>query len=96
MLAVGGGGKWSTQQAYDIANTSLLDCDRLRAGSEDEKKAEVIFAQGVLCFCKAEAVLAGFLRSTKMDKEQLVERKFMQALQLFEQANQVRMSVGLV
>lgn len=45
--------------------------------------------QGVLSFCKAEAVLAGFLRSTKMDKEQLVERKFMQALQLFEQANQV-------
>ena len=45
--------------------------------------------QGVLCFCKAEAVLAGYLRSTKMDKQQLVERKFMQALQLFEHANQL-------
>lgn len=45
--------------------------------------------QGVLSFCKAEAVMAGYLRSTKMEKEQLVERKNMQALQLFEQANQV-------
>jgi len=89
LCRLGGGGKWTTQQAYDIANSSLSDCERLRQTSPDESRAEVIFAQGVLSFCKAEAVIAGYLRSTKMDKEQLVERKFMQALQLFEQANQL-------
>lgn len=44
-----------------------------------------------MAFCKAEAVLAGFLKSTKMEQEVLAERKFMQALQLFEHANQVQL-----
>jgi len=38
--------------------------------------------QGVLSFCKGEAVKADHLKSIKMEKNVLVERKYLQALQV--------------
>jgi len=89
LCRLGGCEKWTAQEAYEHANNALSECQKLRANAEDQLRAEVIFAQGVLSFCKAEAVQAGFLRSTKMEKEALIERKFLQALRLFQHANQL-------
>mmetsp|Transcript_54216 Transcript_54216/g.128798 ORF Transcript_54216/g.128798 Transcript_54216/m.128798 type:complete len:297 (+) Transcript_54216:697-1587(+) len=93
LCRLGGCETWSTQQAYDVANKALLECQTLRANAADELKAETIFAQGVLAFCKGEALSSAYLRSTKMEQEQLVERKFMQALQYFKTAYQLWTSV---
>ena len=90
---LGGCEKWSTQQAYDFAHQALSQCQKMRADASDELKAETIFAQGVLAFCKGEALLSGYLRSTRMEQERLVECKFMQALQFFKSANQLWTSV---
>ncbi len=43
-----------------------------------------MFAKGVLCFCKAEALLSGHLRSLRMEPAALVERKRLQALEAFQ------------
>ena len=82
LCRLGGCQQWGCQQSYDMANTALAECQKLRAGNVAEHlTAEVTFAQGVLSFCKGEAVKAGHLKSIKMEKNVLVERKYLQALQ---------------
>jgi hypothetical protein len=44
-VAVGGGGRWTAQQAYDISTSSLLDCRAMRETSSNDLMADVIFAQ---------------------------------------------------
>ena len=95
MCRLGGGGRWGCQQSYDIANAALARCQKLRTGPDvaEHLTAEVTFAQGVLSFCKAEAVKAGHLKSIKMEKAILVERKYLQALQLFQHSHKMWTSV---
>jgi hypothetical protein len=47
----------------------------------------------VLSYCKAEAVKMGHLKSIKMEKNVLVERKYLQALQLFQHSHKLWVAV---
>jgi tetratricopeptide (TPR) repeat protein len=55
---IGGGGTWSAKRAHDIAEQALGKCLAVRGelGEGESKTTEVLFGQGVLAFCKAEAI----------------------------------------
>ena len=58
MCRIGGGGTWSAKRAHDIAEQALGKCLAVRGelGEGESKTTEVLFGQGVLAFCKAEAI----------------------------------------
>lgn len=69
LCRIGGGGTWSAERAHEIAEQALGKCSVIRKETEAApgKITEVLFGQGVLSFCKAEAMQKGCIKPKNED-----------------------------
>ena len=61
LCRIGGGGGWSAQRAWEMAEQALDKCAVTwqETNAAAAKKTEALFGQGVFAFCKAEAMAHG-------------------------------------
>eukprot|EP00960_Hanusia_phi_P040710 754601-Hanusia_phi.AAC.4 len=88
LCRIGGGGSWTAQRAHEIAEQALGKCFAVRQemGASQGKITEVLFGQGVLAFCKAEAMASGHVSPSSPEKaEEETKELREEALQIFNQ-----------
>ncbi|EKX32593.1 hypothetical protein GUITHDRAFT_121221 [Guillardia theta CCMP2712] len=88
LCRIGGGGSWSAQRAHEIAEQALGKCFAVRQemGASQGKITEVLFGQGVLAFCKAEAMASGHISPSSPEKAEEETKELQEeALQIFNQ-----------